>query len=324
MKAIGGYPELELRKGEHYHKDAIRLNTARNCLEYILLARQYRKVYVPYYTCEAVLEPFTKITHWNIKTEFYHINEILEPFELPDLKDGDAFLYTNYFGLKQDTVDKLAKLYGDRLIVDNSQAFFNKPHTGIDTFYSARKFFGVPDGAYLYTGAVLNSYNGSEIEKDCSFTRMYALLKRIDLDAEAGYKDFQETEKGLSLQPIRKMSPLTEAILGSIDYSAVRKCRRENYMTMFQTLHQKNSLCLELNESAVPLCYPFLPESAFLKQSLIEKRVFVPTYWPNIFEYNSPASFEFQLAERLLPLPIDQRYDSKDMKRMISILLEEH
>lgn len=34
-KAIGGYFELELRKGEHYHKDALRLNTARNCFEYV-------------------------------------------------------------------------------------------------------------------------------------------------------------------------------------------------------------------------------------------------------------------------------------------------
>ncbi len=34
-KAIGGYFGLELRHGEHYHKDAIRLNTARNCFEFV-------------------------------------------------------------------------------------------------------------------------------------------------------------------------------------------------------------------------------------------------------------------------------------------------
>ena len=36
MEAIGGYFELELHKGEHYHKDAIRLNSGSNCFEYIL------------------------------------------------------------------------------------------------------------------------------------------------------------------------------------------------------------------------------------------------------------------------------------------------
>lgn len=33
--AIGGYFEFELRKGAHYHKDALRLNAARNCFEYV-------------------------------------------------------------------------------------------------------------------------------------------------------------------------------------------------------------------------------------------------------------------------------------------------
>jgi hypothetical protein len=34
MQPIGGYFELELRKGKEYHTDAIRLNTGRNALEY--------------------------------------------------------------------------------------------------------------------------------------------------------------------------------------------------------------------------------------------------------------------------------------------------
>ena len=76
MNAIGGYFELELRKGEHYHKNAIRLNTARNCFEYVLRSRSYDKVYIPYYTCEVMLEPIQKL---GIDYEFYHINELLEP-----------------------------------------------------------------------------------------------------------------------------------------------------------------------------------------------------------------------------------------------------
>ena len=51
MKEIGGYFELELHKGGHYHPDALHLNTGRNCFEYILRAKGYKKVYIPYYTC---------------------------------------------------------------------------------------------------------------------------------------------------------------------------------------------------------------------------------------------------------------------------------
>ena len=71
MKEIGGYFELELHKGGHYHPDALYLNTGRNCFEYILRAKGYKKVYIPYYTCEVMLEPLRKC---GVKWEFNYIN----------------------------------------------------------------------------------------------------------------------------------------------------------------------------------------------------------------------------------------------------------
>ena len=41
MKELGGYFELELPKKTEFHKDAVRLNSGRNALEYILLAKSY-------------------------------------------------------------------------------------------------------------------------------------------------------------------------------------------------------------------------------------------------------------------------------------------
>lgn len=317
MKAIGGYPELELRKGEHYHKDAIRLNTARNCLEYILYAKDYKRVYIPYYTCEAVLEPFRKL---GTEYVFYHINECFEPAFLPVLEKEDAFLYTNYFGLKQDCVQRLAKHYGNKLIVDNAQAFFDMPIDGIDSYYSARKFFGVPDGAYLYTDKIIDEYLGTEIKQDVSFDRMSALLKRIDLSAELGYQDFQSIESSLCCQPIKKMSKLTEAILRSIDYDFVRKRRRENYIALYKNLYLKNKCCLSIQKDAVPLAYPFQTEFPALRQKLIERKIFCPTYWPNVKDWAVPGSIEIQYSEQIIPIPIDQRYDNLDIRRIIQII----
>ena len=68
-----------------------------------------------------------------------------------------------------------------QLIVDNTQAFCFSDR-GVDTFYSARKFFGVPDGAYLYTDKFLNV----ELEQDVSCQRCEHLLRRIDEGAERG------------------------------------------------------------------------------------------------------------------------------------------
>lgn len=42
-------------------------------------------------------------------------------------------------------------------IVDNCHSFYHKPNVGGNYIYSCRKFFGVPDGAYLITNAVIAS-----------------------------------------------------------------------------------------------------------------------------------------------------------------------
>lgn len=311
-KAIGGYNQLELRSGEHFHKDALRLNTARNCLEYILRVRNYKKVYVPYYTCEVILEPFNKL---GISYDFYHIDNALDIKDDITLNEGEAVLYTNYYGLKQHSVERLAAKYGSRLIVDNAQAFFAPRVKGIDTFYSARKFFGVPDGAYLYIDEELNE----ELEQDVSYDRMQHLLKRIDLSAEAGYADFQQVEHELCNQPIKRMSKLTEAILGSVDYAKCASVRRNNYLELEKQLADSNGIHLELSFEDVPLAYPYLTDDVGLRNRLISRRIYVPYYWPNVDEWAGNGVLETLMANNILPMPIDQRYDVEDMSRIINI-----
>ena len=296
-EAIGGYFELELRQGEHYHKDALRLNTARNCFEYILRARKYTKVYIPYYTCEVMLEPLNKC---NVAYDFYHINEQLEPVEVFHLEPSEAFLYTNYYGLKQQCVAQLATQYGKQLIVDNAQAFFADPIQGIDTFYSARKFFGVADGAYLYTDAHLDI----ELEQDQSYARMAHLLKRADIDAEAGYADFRKNDDALCGEPIKKMSRLTEKILCSIDYDKVHSIRRHNYKLFETKLGSSNKIHFILEEGSVPMIYPYWT-NVCIRENLINKRIYTATYWQNVLDWTNVGDIENILTQMLIPLPIN-------------------
>lgn len=313
MEPIGGYFELELRKGEHYHKDAIRLNTARNCFEYVLRTRNYKKVYVPYYTCEVILEPIRKL---GIGYEFYSINASLEPVDQYALKGGEAFLYTNYFGLKQDCVKRLAKVYGAQLIVDNAQAFYAEPIQGIDTFYSARKFFGVPDGGYLYTEAKLNQV----FEQDVSFNRMSHLLKRIDLGAEFGYQDFRVNDDSLCNSDIKLMSNLTQAVLSSVDYEVAKQKRRNNYSIIDAALGKSNLIEIGFEEEAVPMIYPYLTNDENLRMKLIENKVFVAMYWPNVMEWCESEDYERRIAQNMVCFPVDQRISEVEIRKMIELV----
>lgn len=313
MKPIGGYFSLELPLYEEFHRNAIRLNTGRNCLEYILRSRGYKKVYIPYYTCDVVLEPFKKL---GIPYEYYHINIHLEIRNEIVLKSGEALLYTNYYGLKQRYTEKLAQQYGISLIVDNTQAFYAKPIAGIDTFYSCRKFFGVPDGAYLYTDQQLHM----ELEQDQSFERMDFLTKRIDLSPEAGYQDFHDISKSLVGQPIKRMSKLTQRMMQGIDYEAVAQRRRANYQMLHKALGKGNNIELPLEEDVVPMVYPYLVPVKGLREKLIENKVFVARYWKSVLECTTPDDIDYLLAFQMQPLPIDQRYGEKEMNRIIEIV----
>lgn len=313
MEAIGGYFELELRKGEHYHQDALRLNTARNCFEYVLLARKYTKVYIPYYTCEVMLQPLHR---HHIAYEFYHINESLEPVEIIQLGNSEAFLYTNYFGLKQNCVEYLASIYQSQLIVDNAQAFYAPRIAGIDTFYSPRKFFGVPDGGYLYTDCLLDI----ELEQDKSYLRMQHLLQRIDEGAESAYSIFRKNDDSLDNQPIRWMSKLTEKLLATIDYEFVAKRRINNYLLIDKKIKCKNTLCFDLPENAVPMVYPYMTETKELKKKLIFNKIFVATYWSNVIEWTTPEMLEYKYANQLIFIPIDQRLNDKDFNFIESFI----
>ncbi|MDY0042931.1 MAG: hypothetical protein RBS57_21680, partial [Desulforhabdus sp.] len=143
MKAIGGYFELELNPGPEYHLGAVRLNSGRNAFEYILRAKRVEKVFLPYYTCEVMFQPVARA---GVACELYGIGENFEPmFDFGSMRPSDYLVYTNYFGLHEHVAKEISKVC-QNLIVDNSQAFFTRPLKGVDTFYSPRKFFGLPDG----------------------------------------------------------------------------------------------------------------------------------------------------------------------------------
>lgn len=312
-KAIGGYFELELPNRGEYHKNALRLNSGKNCLEYILRCRKYRKVYIPYYTCDVILKPFLKL---GIAYQFYHINLNFEIADDIRLEECEALLYTNYYGLKQEYAKKLAISYGRQLIVDNTQAFFAMPIEGIDTFYTCRKFFGVSDGAYLYTDA--EPIKG--LKQGISYNRMEHLIKRIDLSPEEGFNDYHRNDESLAEDEIMLMSQFTQRMMQSIDYHAAIEQRIANFQQLHDSLGESNLLRVELDNASVPMIYPYMTERKDLRNILISRKIYVACYWPNVLKWTDKDSEDFRLTENMIPLPIDQRYEKKEISRIINIV----
>jgi hypothetical protein len=317
MKELGGYFEFELPKKTEFHKDAVRLNSGRNALEYILLAKNYTKVYIPFYTCDAVLHSIEKL---GIKYEFYKIDYKLNPiFNFEKIRTNEAFLYTNYFGVMYSKLIEICKIH-ENIILDNSQAFYTPKINENDCFYSPRKFFGVPDGSYLYCNKRLKA----PLKIDKSSSRFSFLFDRIENNATIGYSSFIKNEIFLNEAPMLKMSKFTRRVLESIDYDKVAEIRVNNYKYLSKYLDLYNLNIFKLHSEDIPMFYPFFTEKYFLRELLIKDKIYVPNYWKNVYDWVGDDAVEFKLAKTLLPLPIDQRYTNKDLSRIIKIITNEY
>ena len=311
MKEIGGYFELECGHTPPYHAGAVPFNSARNALRYIVRTYGIRQLYVPYYTCPVVWDA---LKAENVQISFYSIDQNLEA-DAQNIPTDAFVLVNNYFGVKGKYITRLAQKYPN-LIVDNAQAFF-APKQGLAAFYSPRKFFGLPDGGL----AICDKKANKDFAQSTSFDLCAHLLKRHDVGASDAYADFQKNDATLVGQPIQKMSKLTEALMGNINYDLVRQKRLENFAVLHNALADKNELKLDLSPDDVPMVYPFLTSANGLREKLIQNKVYVAQYWPEI-ELVCPAdSFELYLQSHLLPLPMDQRYDVGDMNRILEIIL---
>lgn len=323
IKEIGGYFSTEMTIGKSIYPNAfggtVLTNTGRNALEFILHSlSKVKKVYLPYYTCEAVLQPLDRL---HIPYKFYHINEQLELISPISLGKNEYIIINNYFGLQNAYVQRMADYYGEQLIVDNSQALYAPLIPDVKAFFSPRKFVGVSDGGFAWLGHPQETSLSGIREIDKSYPRNAYLSLRENQGAQAGYAAFRESEDSLDNQPIKVMSADTRTILSKVDFDTIRSRRQSNYYQLHMALKDSNKLHLPLlNSNECPMVYPYWTEDDSLRQRLIDNHIYVAKYWPNIADWCQSTDLEYELMNHLLPLPIDQRYGEEEMKKIIKII----
>lgn len=308
MREIGGYLELDTYKLPMLHKDAIALNSARNCLALLIRKKKIKQIYLPRFLCKTISDVCLKE---KVKIIYYSVGIDFLPLELRLPQDSWIYI-VNYYGQLSNSVLTQLKTKYNNIIVDNVQAFFQRPLEDTDTIYSCRKFLGVSDGAFLYSDITIDQ----SLDIDESYSRMIYLLGRYEKSASKFYSEYRNQEELFASLPIRRMSKLTNNLLHGIDYQFVQNRRTQNFEYLYQCLGEINRLNIKLIEGAY--MYPlYMKNGDTIRKKLHREKIYIACLWPDTFQICKENELEYDLAENILPIPVDQRYTVNDMEYIV-------
>ncbi len=319
IKEFGGCLKFRLQKNSPYFTESdtvLALNSEYTAFWCALKETGAKRVFIPFYA-STVWEKIA--AELGIECVHYHIDKNFLPVDI-DEQDGDAVFLINYHGLCTEYI-KSAPFKNK--IVDNSMAFFEDASTAENTYiiYSARKFFAVPDGAYLVSSTPFK--NIPTLETDISYKRTRMLFHALELGQGAAYKESQTNEQ--ELVTLRKaMSDLTKTLLASVNYEDEKKSRQRNFGILHNSLAQYNLLSIDQDGNFAPQFYPLLV-TADIRSRLVEKKIYIPLMWRGTLSAEFDGLAEKTFSEGLLPLPIEPDYSASDMeylaKTVIALLI---
>ncbi len=330
-RKVGGIMPLELPKGREYYagNGVLPVNCGRAAIYYALLDARPKHLYLPLYLCSATEEPAKRL---GIPYSYYDLTRDFLPV-LDETGRDEAVLWVNYYGVMPEAViNEVSRRY-PLLILDNTHAFFYPPRDGVYNIYSCRKFFGVADGGYLVKSGLVHP----RLDPDTSYQRLAHRLKCIDLGEDAVYDEYVQNELGIA-QQYTGMSRLTKRLMQSIDYETVQKRRYRNYRYLFEQFGRLGGLQVD-DHPVSPMAFVMLASDGGSCSGLdglshgeldcsfvdrIRKRgVMAVNWWRHVMLSAGPGSFEHLLADRLVQVPIDQRYDESDMAFVKDVIIEE-
>lgn len=218
---IGSFIDLQLPMGKEYYKGTVgiaRLNSGRAAIWHAFRVSGCRLLWIPYYQCDTVRDFLNKK---KANYRYYHIDKDFNPIDLEPQND-EAVLLVNYYGvMSKNRMEQLAAAYAHP-IIDNSQGFFAHPLANALNVYSARKFVGTPDGAYV-VGAGAEQYVVEYPQGYSSDTALF-LLQRCEYGCEGKtYQSRMLNEHRIDAEDTMRMSELTHKILDGTDYKFIKK-----------------------------------------------------------------------------------------------------
>ena len=292
---------------------------------------------LPAYLCPTIV--------WNLQRnkvnfDFYRINRDLS-IDIPDLekklleKKVRAVFFINYFGFYHDrsTLDYLRSLKGKgiALVEDAVQMlwFSKQEFTGDYVFNSYRKF--LPADGSLVLSKAKGDFEACRDEyyeyQNTARLKLTAFVKYGLGSMEEFVALFAKAEEAYGRDTLIKgMSDISRHLLNKVDGEHIGNIRRSNYSYLWDKLADSSEirplLGKEFLGKNIPIGFPVLIKNRDrVKKELRGRSIYCPAHWPILGEeWAQGFGDSIYLAERILTLPIDQRYEKEDLDRLVQEL----
>ena len=289
--------------------------------------KQQPIVLMPAYCCHSMVDPFEK-AGW--KVVYYRLNIDLTA-DLDYLvqaiakESPKAILTMNFYGSAstKETVTcvKLRNLEC-KVIEDFSHCTFSLAdifNAQVDYYVtSIRKSVGVCDGSVIISKESLDESFIEEGETE------FVSVRKDSQKLKAEYTYSQDKEqKGVFFPEL--ISNTGKEMLQVLNGSMIRYARQQNMKHILDLLGGKVEGVpgIERCLSSAPFSLPILVKNRDEVQKKLAKRgVYAPVLWPICDEAKAICPVSARMADEMLSIPIDQRYNYDDIEDIAKIILE--
>lgn len=299
-------------------------------------------VLMPAYCCHSMVDPFEK-ARWRVV--YYRLNEDLTT-DLEYLSNllvtlsPKAALTMNFYGSAStaDAVSIIKCGYPECICIEDfSHCTFclsDIYNEQVDYYVtSIRKSVGVCDGSVIISKAPLNEtvVEDNETEfmtarRDCQKLKAEYTYSQDAAQKNIFFPELRRQEGELdNFSGVHRISKTGKDMLAVLNGESIRYARQKNMAHILDLLKGKVESVpgIEKCLRGAPFSLPILVKNRDeVQQKLAKKGVYAPVLWPICDEARAVCPVSVKIADHMLSIPIDQRYNYDDIEDIAIIVLE--
>ncbi len=321
------------------------LRSGREALHLVALnikkSKEQPTVLMPAYCCHSMVDPFEK-AGW--KVVYYRLNQDLTTDvdyleQLLVTVRPTAALTMNFYGSASTSaaISCIKSCLPECVCIEDfSHCTFSLHdiyNPQLDYYVtSIRKSIGVCDGAVIVSHEPLDERFVEEGEtefmsarRDCQKLKAKYAYTQDAEQKNVFFPELRRHEGELdNFSGVHRISQTGEAMLKTVNGEMIRYARQNNMKHLLERLSGKVESVpnIERCVEGAPFSFPILVENRDeVQKTLAQKGVYAPVVWPIADEARAICPVSARMADKMLSIPIDQRYNYDDIEDIASIIL---